>query len=114
MRLSREPALLLISLFAPVVQCIAAFWFEADPVTAGALNAAAVAVAAALTAAVVRSEKLLAAITGAVVAVVALASALGFDWSTEQQALLVVPLTMVAGYVVRDRVQAPVPAEQAG
>lgn len=112
MRLSREPALFLISLLAPIVQTVAAFAFVDNGEVQGVVNAAAVAVAGALTAAVVRSDKLVPAITGAVTAVLAVAVAFGLDWTPEQQALLVVPITMIAGYVVRDRVEAPVPAER--
>lgn len=113
MPLSREPALFWISLIAPIVQVVAAFALVTDAETAGLVNAAAVAVAGALTAAVVRSDKLVPAITGAATALIAVAVAFGLDWSPEQQVLVVVPITMLAGYVVRDRVTAPVPAQAA-
>lgn len=111
MRFSREPALLLISLIAPIVQVVAAFALVDNGEAAGLVNAAAVAVAGALTAAVVSSDRLVPAITGAVTAVLAATAAFGLDWTPEQQALLIVPVTMLAGYVVRDRVTAPAPAE---
>ena len=102
---------MLITLLAPTVQAISAFWFEADPDTQGVVNAAAVAVAGAVTAFLVRSDKLLPALTGAAQALLALFVAFGADWSTAQQASIMVPVGIVAGYVVRDRVVAPVPAE---
>lgn len=110
MSIRREPALLYISLLAPIVQAVAAFWFVDDPTTQALLNAAAVAVAGAITAFLVRADNLLPAITGAAQAVIALFVGLGLDWSAEQQAALMVPIGIIAGYVVRDRVVAPVPA----
>lgn len=110
MSIKREPALLYISLLAPIVQAVAAFWFVDDPTTQALLNAAAVAVAGAITAFLVRADNLLPAITGAAQAVIALFVGLGLDWSAEQQAALMVPIGIIAGYVVRDRVVAPVPA----
>jgi hypothetical protein len=110
MSLNREPALLWIALLAPIVQAISAFVFEASPEMQGVVNAAAVAIAGAVTAFLVRSDQLLPALTGAAQAVIALVVAFGADWSTEQQAALMVPIGIIAGYIVRDRVTAPVPA----
>lgn len=112
-RLQREPALLLISLIAPTVAALAAFAFAAEPDTQGVINAAAVAVAGVLTAAVVRSDNLVPLITGAVQALLALAVAFGAHMTAEQQALIIVPVGIVAGYVVRRLVTAPIPAEVA-
>jgi hypothetical protein len=106
----REPALLYISLLAPIVQAVAAFWFVDDPTMQALLNAAAVAVAGAITAFLVKADNLLPALTGAAQAVIALFVGLGLDWSAEQQAALMVPIGIIAGYIVRDRVVAPVPA----
>lgn len=110
MTLRREPALLWIGLLAPIVQAVTAFVLNADPHTAGIVNAAAVAIAGAVTAALVRSDQLVPALTGAAQAVIAVIAAFGAEWSTEQQAALLVPVGMVAAFVVRDRVTAPVPA----
>jgi hypothetical protein len=110
MSLSREPALLWIGLVAPVVQALAAFVFAANPEVQGAINAAAVAIAGAITAFLVRADNLVPAITGALQAVIALVLAFGVDWSSEQQASLMVALGAVAAFLVRDRVTAPVPA----
>lgn len=109
MRFSREPALLWIGLVAPIVQALAAFAFDANPQAQGVITAAAVAVAGAITAFLVRSDNLVPAITGAFQAVLAVLVAFGLDWSAEQQAALMVPVGIIAGYIVRDRVTAPVP-----
>lgn len=108
--LRREPAILWISLVAPIVQAIAAFVFVTNPDTQAVVNAAAVAVAGAITAWLVRADNLLPALTGAAQAVIALTIGLGADWTPEQQAALMVPVGIIAGYVVRDRVVAPIPA----
>jgi hypothetical protein len=108
--LHREPAVLYISLLAPVVQAVAAFILADAPITQGIVNTAAVAVAGAITAFVVRSENLLPALTGAAQALIALVVALGLHWTTAQQAALMIPIGIIAGFVVRDRVVAPVPA----
>ena len=108
--LRREPALLWIGLAAPVVQALAAFVFAADPTVQGAINAAAVAIAGAVTAFMVKADNLVPVITGALQAVIALVLAFGVDWSSEQQASLMVALGAVAAFIVRDRVSAPVPA----
>lgn len=110
MTLRREPALLYISLVAPIVQALAAFLFVDSPAVQGVVNAAAVAVAGAVTAFLVKSDNLLPALTGAAQAVIALFVAFGAGWSPEQQAALMVPIGIIAGYIVRDRVTAPVPA----
>jgi hypothetical protein len=109
-KLSREPALLYIGLLAPVVQAVAAFVLNASPTLQGAVNALAVALAGAITAALVRADNLVPAITGAFQAVLALVLALGWDLTSEQQATVMVAVGAIAAVVVRDRVVAPVPA----
>lgn len=109
MSVRREPAVLWIGVIAPVVAVIAAFLFPTDAVSQGFLNAAAVAVAGAVTAALVQSDRLLPALTGAFQAVVAAVAAFGLGWSPEQQSLLVLALGAIAAVVVRDRVTAPEP-----
>ena len=66
MSIAREPATLWIGLVAPIVAALAAFVFAANPDLQGVINAAAVAVAGAITAFLVRSDNLLPAITGAI------------------------------------------------
>lgn len=108
--MKREPALLYVGLLAPVVQVLAAFVFDANPTVQGAVNAAAVAIAGAITAVLVRSDSLVPAILGAAQAVLALVLAFGVHWSSEQQAALMGLVGVVVAVVVRDRVEAPVPA----
>lgn len=105
----REPALIWIGLVAPVVQAITAFWLVNDPHSQGLINTAAVAVAAVVTAILVKAEDLVSLIAGAVQALIALVMAFGLHWSTEQQAVVMVPLGLILSVVVRDRVVAPVP-----
>lgn len=109
---SREPAALWIGLIAPVVACLAAFVFAAAPETQTVVNAAALAVAGAITAFVVKSDNLLPAITGAISAVVSVGAALGLGLDSAQQASLVVALGAIAAVIVRDRVTAPASAAQ--
>ncbi len=110
MRLSREPALLYVGLLAPVAQAVSAFVLDVNPAVQGAVNALAVALAGAITAALVRADNLVPAITAAFQAAVALVLAYGVDWSSDQQASLMIALGAVTAVVVRDRVVAPVPA----
>jgi hypothetical protein len=108
--LRREPAIFWVSLVAPTVQAIAAFVFAADPDTQAIINTAAVAIAGAITAWIVRADNLLPALTGAAQAIIALVVGFGLDWTSAQQAQLMIPIGIIAGYIVRDRVVAPVPA----
>jgi hypothetical protein len=110
--INREPAVFWVSLIAPTVAALSAFLWVNDAALQGWVNAAAVAVAGAITAVMVKSDNQLPAITGAVQALIALVVGLGVGWTPEQQALLMVPVGIIAGYVVRDRVTAPVPAPQ--
>lgn len=109
----REPALLWIGLLAPVVQALSAFVFHANPGVQGAVNAASVAIAGAVTAYLVHDENLVPAITGALQALIALVLAFGVGWTSEQQTALMVALGAIVAVVVRDRVTAPVPAPPA-
>lgn len=106
----REPALLWIGALAPIAAAISAFVFGADPTTQGIVNAAVAAIAGGVTAFIVKSDNLLPAITGAIQAVIAVVVCFGAHWDTTQQALLATALGVVAAIIVRDRVQAPVPA----
>jgi peptidoglycan/LPS O-acetylase OafA/YrhL len=106
----REPALLWVGLVAPIVSALAAFVFAADPTTQGIVNTAAVAVAGGITAWLVSSDNLVPALLAAAQAVIALIVAFGADWTSQQQAALMVPLGVVVSILVRDRVTAPVPA----
>lgn len=109
MRLSREPALLLIALVVPLVNAIVAVAVTSDPELAGAINAVAVALAGLGTAAWVQTDKLLPAITGLGQAVLAFIAGYVVVLSPEQQAAILAPIAILAGYIVRDRVTAPAP-----
>lgn len=113
MNVNREPALLWVGLIAPVVQAVAAFAIVTNPAVQGAVNAVAVALAGAITAWIVRDEHLLPALTGLAQAVIALVLAFGVHWTAEQQASLMAAIGVVAAYLIRDRVTAPVPADAA-
>ena len=110
MTIRREPALLWIGALPTIVAALAAFVFSGDPTVQGVVNAAAVAIGGAITAFLVKSDNLLPAITGAIQAVIMLIVAFGAQWDTTQQALLASALAVIAAIIVRDRVQAPVPA----
>lgn len=105
----REPSVLLTGLIAPVVYAITALFVTNQPEVSGAINAVAVALAGAVTAWTVRSDKQLPAIVGLVQAVLILVTALGLALSPEQQAAIMTPLSLIAAFVVRDRVVAPEP-----
>lgn len=107
--IKREPALLWISFLAPGVQLLAAFVFAASPNLQGVVNVAAVAIAAALVAYVVKAEDLVALLSGAVQAVLALVLAFGLHLDSVQQASIMAFAGLVIGVAVRDRVVAPSP-----
>lgn len=109
MNLRREPAVLWLALLVPVVQAAVALLITDDRALATTINAVAVAAAGAITAWQVADEKLLPALTGLAQAVLALIVGLGVDLSPEQQAAVLAPIAILAGFVVRDRVTAPSP-----
>lgn len=101
--------MLLLALLVPVVQAAVALTVTSNAELAGLINAAAVAVAGAITAAVVKSENLLPLITGAAQAVLALIVGLGLNLDSTQQAAVLAPVAIVAGFIVRGQVDAPEP-----
>lgn len=107
MNLRREPAVLWLALLVPIVQAVVALTLTDNATLAATVNALAVASAGAITAWQVSSDKLLPALTGLAQAVLALIVGLGVDLSPEQQAAVLAPLAILAGFVVRDRVDAP-------
>ncbi len=106
----REPATLLMGVISPVIAAVSAFVLASRPDVQGAVNVAAVAVTGAITAYLVRSDKLLPAVTAAIQAIIHMVTAWGLDWTSAQQAQLQIALAAVFAYVVRDRVTAPAPA----
>jgi hypothetical protein len=109
MSFRREPAIL-VGILVALVQAITAFWFATEPTTQGLVNAGAVAIGGAVVAFAVRSDNLLPALTGAAQAIIACFVGFGFDWAPTQQAALMAPIALLAAYVVRYRVTAPVPS----
>lgn len=108
-RIARDPSVFLFTVLAPFVYAISAFVFDSDPAVQGGVNAATAGLAGAIVAWVVRSDGQLAAYTGAAQSILALVLAFGYDLSTPQQAAIMALVSGVAGFVVRDRVEAPVP-----
>jgi hypothetical protein len=104
----REPAMI-CGIVVAILQALAAFWLSADGDMQGVVNTALVLVGGAVTAVLVRSDQLVPLLTGAAQAVVAVFVAFGYDWSPTQQAALMAPVALLAAYLVRDRVVAPVP-----
>lgn len=104
MRLSREPALLLIGVIAPLAQLLLSFapW-QAGVVTG--LNATAVAAAGVLTAVFLRRDQLVPALTGAGQAVIVLVLGLGLAVSPDQQALFMTVVGLVVAAFVRTQVE---------
>jgi hypothetical protein len=100
--------MLLIALLVPVVQAVVALLVH-DGGLAGGINAAAVAVAGALTAVIVKTDAQLPAISGAFQAVLALIAGFVYPLNPDQQAALLAPIAIIVAFVVRDRVTAPVP-----
>lgn len=73
----------------------------------GALNAAIVLITGAVIAYKVSAEKALALLSGVVQALIAVALAFGAHWSPESQSSVLVFVSAVVAFVVRDRVVAP-------
>ncbi|MEW1565818.1 hypothetical protein AB0454_22865 [Streptomyces sp. NPDC093509] len=107
----REPSAIL-GLVAMCVQFFSAFVFEVGQNTQTLINALAAAAVGLIVAAMVKDGSVLAAITGFAQAALALGMNLGLDWSTARQAAAMAAVTLLAQFVlVRDRVTAPVSAE---
>lgn len=103
----REPALWLMAI-ASAIQMVSAFAFPLSGEQQGVLNAAVAALAGVAIAWSVAREKLLPALTGALTALIAVGAAFGFDLSAEAQGALMAFITAAAGFLIRDRVVAPV------
>ncbi len=103
MRISREPALLLIGVLAPLAQLILSFTPWSLGVITG-LNAVAVAVAGLLTALFLRAAELVPALTGLGQAVLVLVLGFGLAVSPEQQTLYMTVVGLVVAAFVRTQV----------
>lgn len=111
LRLSREPALLLIGAIAPLAQLLLSFTTLPLPVTTG-LNAVAVAVAGVLTAAFLRRDQLVPAVLGLAQAVLVLGLGLGVHVDATQQALVMTVAGIGVAAFVRTQVATTAPPDQ--
>lgn len=111
MQFNREPALMWVMLLAPAVQLAAAFVFKADPNLQGVINAAAVAIAAGITAYMVKAEDAVAVLTGAAQAILAVVLAFGVHLDATQQASIMAFVGLVLGMWLRNQLVAPEPVK---
>lgn len=108
LRLSRDPALYL-SLFATALKLACAFWLNFSDDQQAILNAAAAAIVGVAVAIWVRRDGQVAAILGAVQAILALAVGFGLHLAAEQQALIMAFVGTALAAFVRTQVVAKVP-----
>lgn len=108
-RLARDPALYLF-LVATAVKLFSAFILHVSDDTQTAVNAVAVAVAAAIVALAVKHDGQVAAILGVAQALLALAIGFGLHLSAENQALIMSFLGALAAGFVRTQATAEVTA----
>jgi len=113
LRLSREPALIIVGGIGPGVALLVSFFATLpDPVETG-INAVAVAVAGLLTAVIVADEKAVPAFMGFVQALIVLGLALGLHLDSTQQAGIMTVVGIMLAAFVRTQVSAPVDARGA-
>lgn len=105
----REPAVWL-ALVAAIVQGVSGFFFHLTDEQQGVVNALAVALLGFVTAAAVKGDAWLPAISGLVKAVLALGVAFGAHWAPDKQSLVMILVTAVFAAFVRTQVTAPVNA----
>jgi hypothetical protein len=105
----REPAVIL-AFVAALIQGVSGFFFHLTADQQGVLNAVAVAVLGFVTAAAVKGDAWLPAISGLIKAVGALGLAFGAHWSADKQSLVMVLVTAAFAAFVRTQVTAPVNA----
>ena len=105
----REPAVI-FGLIAALIQMLSVAVTHWDPATQGVINAVIVAVAGFLTAWKVSVDAGLAALTGLVQAVIALALAFGIHLSADWQSTIMVLVSAIGAFVVRTQVFAENPA----
>jgi hypothetical protein len=109
----REPALTAVTLLAPAVGLFLLLFATFDAETQAAWNAAAVAVAGFITAAIAAREKLAPAILGLTQAVLALLTVYGFGLTAEQATGVTAFVALVVGTYLRERIVAPVTVDGA-
>jgi hypothetical protein len=105
----REPAVIL-AFVAALIQGVSGFFFHLTVDQQGVLNAVAVAVLGLVTAAAVKGDAWLPAISGLIKAVLALGVAFGAHWPADKQSLVMVLVTAAFAAFVRTQVTAPVNA----
>ena len=105
----REPAVIL-AFVAALIQGVSGFFFHLTDDQQGVLNAVAVAVLGLVTAAAVKGDAWLPAISGGIKAIMALGLAFGAHWSADKQSLVMVLVTAAFAAFVRTQVVAPVTA----
>jgi hypothetical protein len=104
----REPAVFVETLVAVVLGVLVTL--NLDQPIHGAAAAATVAIGGFATAALVRAESTLPALVGAIKAVFALVVTLGVDWDPTLETGVVLVVSALGAFFVRQNVVAPVPA----
>lgn len=107
--LNREPAFI-SGIIATLIQLLSITVTHWDTNTQGAINAVIVAVMGVITAWAVSKDGALAALTGLGKALIALGLAFGLELSPNLQTMIMMAVTVLASFLVRDRVTAKVPA----
>lgn len=108
MSLLREPVLMFTPLLAPLVGTVLLFVTDLDAADQAAWNAAAVAVAGLISAALVARDKLAPAILGLAQALVQLLSVWGLGLTAEQATGVLGFVALAVGMYLRTQVDAPV------
>jgi hypothetical protein len=109
-RLSRDPAIYL-SLFATAVRLASAFWFHASDEQQAVVNAGATALAGVIVAVWVARDGQVAALTGLVQAMLALAIGFGLNISAELQATIMSFVGLAFAAFIRTQVTSRVSAD---
>lgn len=107
--LNREPAFI-SGIIAALLQLLSVTVTHWDTNTQGAINAVIVAVMGLITAWSVSKDGALAALTGLGKALIALGLAFGLSLSPNLQTMIMIGVTVIGAFLVRDRVTAKVPA----
>lgn len=110
MNIGREPVLTAVALLAPAVQLLVAF-FVHDAGVQTTTNVVAAALAGVVSAVLLKSEKLTAAILGFAQAFLAWGITLGWDISAERQAAVMAFVGVAVAAYIRTQVVAKVPAD---
>lgn len=112
MNIRREPALLYMTLLAPLCQLVLILVPNLIPGWQSVLSGVIPAVAGCVVAYLVRSENLVPVIVGAAQAILVAVMAFGLPVTVDQQSAIIGFVSLAAGVIIRDRVEAPVPLER--